>query len=190
MTNRLFGAVLLAMAVAACGSDGETGSSDGGNGSGASGANGGSGGTGASGGTTSSGGGGTGGVTTSGGTTGGGAGNLSCSGIVQCIQACGQTDEACAQACANNASADGGAKFNALIGCLQTACPQADQTCIQGAFSGACAAEVQACGLALGGGKPGLSYELGLTEAMATASHVWVDGFSLHIFHLLLDLDF
>lgn len=89
-----------------------------------------------------------GGGTPGGGTTGGG-GNADCATTLQCIQNCGQAGEACAQACLGSASAEAQTQLNAMLACLQTACPNSDQACIQAAAQNECGPQLDAC---LGGG--------------------------------------
>ena len=62
------------------------------------------------------------------------------------------SDAACAQACVANGTPEAETKLNALLACLQTACPGSDQACLQAAAAAECAAQVEAC---LGGGSTG-----------------------------------
>ena len=58
--------------------------------------------------------------------------------------------------------ADSGALWNAFVQCLGEACPEtgdaaADEACINGAVTGTCAAQVQAC-IGDTAGKPGAQF--------------------------------
>jgi hypothetical protein len=75
---------------------------------------------------------------------------LACGAIVDCIDACGDTDQACADACVAKGSPDGQAKVTSLAQCIDEAgCKDVD--CV----TSSCSPEVTAClGASGGGGAP------------------------------------
>ena len=82
--------------------------------------------------------------------TGGGAGTGSCADIFTCANACGEANyEVCFQGCLDAATPEAKANFDSLLACISTACPDSSDSCIEGAFTGACAPQANAC---VGGG--------------------------------------
>jgi len=79
-------------------------------------------------------------------------GNLSCSQIEDCYMTCGDTDDACFDACYNKGSAAGQAQADALDNCEYTAydgackskCTTDNQTCWD-CCDGQCTAQINAC---------------------------------------------
>ncbi len=79
-----------------------------------------------------------------GGGTGGGTGTGGCAALVQCLNACQQSDQACIQACAGQASPTAVTNYQALVQCAQTnncTNPQTQQACLQQN----CSAQVNTC---------------------------------------------
>jgi hypothetical protein len=86
------------------------------------------------------------------GPTEGGTGST-CSQIVNCVAACGQSDQACMNACVAAGSADAQAKFQALLTCMNNAgtgacatdCADPSSQACTNCIAQACSAELQAC---------------------------------------------
>jgi hypothetical protein len=77
---------------------------------------------------------------------------LTCSGIIDCLNQCAQGDNACGQACYDNGNTEAKAQFDALLSCVQqTQCSFQDNTCQQ-----QCATQIDSClgGTSGGGGNP------------------------------------
>ena len=69
---------------------------------------------------------------------------VSCGAVFTCAYPC-EFDQGCVDACAAEGTPLAQQQFHALSECLLPACPDADGPCHQAAFSGACAAEYEAC---------------------------------------------
>jgi len=71
--------------------------------------------------------------------------DLSCSKLVQCLGNCGPNDIQCERDCRSRTSMRGTSRYDNIIQCIQAECPAGDQTCVDGALTGACANSWKTC---------------------------------------------